>query len=144
MKTIELDKVPVSIPLVEDRGLSEEEWARVISLVPNISVDGMRFDDRNSVYPCRIPLHCNVKSFPDGMVSLSLIFKDQRVSLIVKADSDIHKEYLNHPRQYVYVVGVMKSKSKDGHVYYNLYCRDVFFVNEKKGRSGSVANKRIK
>jgi hypothetical protein len=68
MKRIELDKVPVSIPLVEDRGLSEEEWARVISLVPNISLDGMRFDARNSVYPCRIPLHCSVKSFPDGMV----------------------------------------------------------------------------
>lgn len=144
MRTIEVNKVPICIPLAESHSLSEEEWTRLIDSVPEISVDGMRFDERNHVYPCRIPLHPNVVSFDDGMVSLLLLFKDQRVSLIVKGESDIHKAYLRHPGEYVYVVGVLKPKSKDGRVYYNLYCRDVLFVFEKKGKGCSGAGKKGK
>lgn len=141
MKTLEVDKMPITIPLTEEHGLSESEWDRLFSMLPKVPISGMDFDGKNRVYPCRVPVSPKWVSLPDGMVSLLLVMDSQRVSLIVRADGEIHKRYMEHGGGYLYVVGVLKSKQKDKSLYFNLYCRDVLFVSEKKGK-GSSGNSR--
>lgn len=142
MKTLEVEKFPISIPLTEENGLSEAEWERVFALVPKVPASGLDFDGKNRIYPCRVPLHPKWVSLPDGMVSLLLVMESQRVSLIVRADGEIHKRYVEHSGGYLYVIGNLKSKKKESTVYFNLYCRDVLFVSEKKGKGSSGGSKK--
>ncbi len=73
---------------------------------------------------------------------LLLVMESPRVSLIVRADGEIHKRYVEHSGGYLYVIGNLKSKKKESTVYFNLYCRDVLFVSEKKGKGSSGGSKK--
>jgi hypothetical protein len=130
MRTYETEKVPINIDLDISKPLTDGEYEKFKSVFGTIPETGIKFDDGSWIYPCRIPHQIPPLILKNGNVSLSLVYNSRFVSWLVKEQSVEKKFYENHSGNYIYIVGKLREKEKDGRKYYNLFSRDFILVKE--------------
>ena len=113
--------------------LTEKEYDRLERLIPNITAEGIRFDDCSNVFPALIPFSPQIFKISNGnnpAFSLGLKMKgNQWANVIVETDDDLVEEYKVSGGKLIFIVGTMKDKEVNGRVYKNLRSRGWIIVD---------------
>lgn len=115
----------IHLPLVK------EDYKRLQDRIPYIPLIGERFDDINWIYPLLIPNEPHSYVIGADSKVHSMLFRFNNSSVSVIGDDEMNTHYLQHPNHFIYGVGLLTEKVKNGKTYSNIRLRGWLLVKLK-------------
>ena len=120
-RVVKLSRCRALMELKNKEPLSEGEYAKLREMIPDCGLSGEPFDEVSWVHPIRIPKDPRVFVLQQDTKVVSVWGKFNRnVFVSVIGDSELEKCYENNPGSFIYAVGTIKEKVKEGKTYRDL------------------------
>lgn len=112
--------------------LSDEEYERMRGLIPGCGFVGQPFDETNMLYPFEIPRKSvvTVLSEKDQVFGVGVRYNRQKFVKVI-GGLDLVQAYESHSGDFLFAVGFISEKEKNGRVFYNMRPRGWIIVTQK-------------
>ena len=112
--------------------LTEEDWGLMKELIPGCPMQGQQFDEFNMLYPFKIPQKEIVHrlSKTDDVFSIGVRYNNSTFVNVV-SDMDLLEAYNAHIGEFLFVVGKIATKEKQGRKFHKIRPRGWIIVTTK-------------
>jgi hypothetical protein len=146
-RVLHLSSCRAAIELKDRAPLTESEINHFLGMIPECGLKGQQFDEVAYLYPFQIPKAPKVTVLAEVPRVVSVLGKFDRDTLIgIQGDEELEKVYCANPGAFLYVVGVMSKRVKDGRQFWNIRprCWVIVQVDASKIQKGEELMKKRK
>lgn len=117
--------------------MNQEEDQKMKELIPGCPMQGQPFDEINMLYPFKIPLKAIVHRLSDAdeVFSIGVRYNNSTFVNII-ANMDLLERYTTYLGEFIFVVGKIKVKEKQGRKFYDIKPRGwkIVLIGRKEER----------
>ena len=101
--------------------MTDEEWQLMKEMVPGCPMQGEEFDEINWLYPFKIPRNPVIHRLSETEEIFSVGVRFNHTQFVgVTGGMDLLESYNSNLEGFLFVVGKIKVKEKEGRTYYNI------------------------
>lgn len=133
---IQLENSRAAIELKDRAPLSDTEIKRFLAMIPECGLKGQPFDEVAYLYPFQIPKDPKVTVLAEMPRVVSVLGKFDRDTLVgIQGNEELETIYCANPCAFLYVVGVLSKRMKEGRQFWNIRPRCWVVVRVDAGKS---------